>query len=114
MSTPLQASTTEIYQGAISLLEGAKGNLSSSQGRVRDMASQLGVDYGGADGKMFQQVLEKWLGEVDQIKFTCDRMIEQLSTSMTTSGNAQGDAEGLVQQLGSLSARDDAFNTLTT
>ncbi|MEU9336715.1 hypothetical protein AB0D49_26715 [Streptomyces sp. NPDC048290] len=113
MGTPLQASTTEIYQGAITLLEGAKGNLSSSQGRVRDSAAQLSVDYSGPDGRAFQQVLEKWMNEVDQIKFTCDRMIDQLSTSMSTSGTTQADAEQLVQRQGNLSATEQAYNTLT-
>jgi hypothetical protein len=86
----MQQSEEHATRNGIQALEMAFSGVQRCQQDVQSTADTLATHYQGADGGKFKKLLEQWDGHVDTILINLDRMVDELNTTLTEHGLAQG------------------------
>lgn len=86
----MQQSEEHATRNGIMALETAFSGVQRCQQDVQTTSDGLASHYGGKDGGKFKQLLEQWDTHVDTILINLDRMVDELNTTLTEHGLAQG------------------------
>ncbi|EDY50403.1 hypothetical protein [Streptomyces clavuligerus] len=118
MSTPgsgnLQTSSQHANQLGHNALQQAESGIKRSQQDVRTTMDGLIRAYGGKDGGAFQNLLNEWSGQVDQITARMAEMMEALRNTGLAQNRTQNEIEELITAAKNQHAHlgDAAYGTL--
>ncbi|MFJ2648022.1 hypothetical protein ACIO1C_14960 [Streptomyces sp. NPDC087420] len=94
----MQQSEEHATRNGIMALETAFSGVQRCQQDVQTTAGTLASNYGGSDGGGFKRLLEQWDGHVDTILLNLDRMVDELNSTLTEHGLAQGSSSEAIDQ----------------
>nr|BFD87993.1 hypothetical protein StreXyl84_73940 [Streptomyces sp. Xyl84] len=81
-------SSDETYSSIHSELTTAKSTLDGVHQAVDGLRAQLSSGYGGEDGQAYLQVINRWLGEFEQINAATQKIITVVEHSSATDRRA--------------------------
>lgn len=117
MTTPetSQQSASSTFQQIVDVMQEYQGKIQAVQMNVASAADGLRPHYGAEDGVAFQQLLADWQQQVEQIKGTCQQMIDHVGTARVRAATANANAVSAIRGQAKFSAAGDhAFTTMMT
>ncbi|WP_327419134.1 hypothetical protein [Streptomyces sp. NBC_01233] len=106
----MQQSEEGATRNGIMALEQAYSGVLKCQQDVQGTRQNLASGYGGADGGQYGKLLDQWDGHVDTILTNLDRMVDELNSTLTEHGLAQGSANESIDS--AYSQATNVFDTL--